>query len=389
LIDSQSDELVYQEEKEDEMADQTSVYQSRIERARELMRDEAIDMLFIGPSADFRYFTGHPTRPSERLTALLIPHDGAPTIIVPRLEHALVADLGDHFEFEVWEETESPIDRIVNRVQKTGGEAIAINDQIWAGFVIDLQHALPNRSYHRGANILKQLRSVKDQFELDLLREASRRTDIAWEDFVKNVKVIGRTEEEVADDLKGALADNGMPDVAFCIVASGPNGSSPHHHTADRRIEAGDPIVMDFGGIYEGYYSDVTRTPVAGHLPDDDFTTAYNVVLEAQQAAFETIAPGVACQDVDRAARKVITDHGYGEYFIHRVGHGIGMTGHEDPYLVEGNEEPLQTGMVVSDEPGIYIPGKWGIRVEDSVAVTESGSERYNHVSRDITILEY
>jgi Xaa-Pro aminopeptidase len=370
------------------MADRSSVYQSRISRARDLMRDEGLDMLFIGPSSDFQYFTGHPTRTSERLTALLIPYEGKPTIVVPRLEFPLVEYLGDAYDYEVWEETESPIERVVGRVRSTGGEAIAINDQIWGGFLVQLQHELPNRSYHRGASVLKQLRSVKDPFELDLLKEASRRTDEAWETFVKNVKVIGRTEEEVCEDLKGALADHGMPNVAFCIVASGPNGASPHHHTADRRIEAGDPIVMDFGGIHEGYFSDVTRTPVAGYVPEDDFTTAYNIVLEAQQAAFERVAPGVECQEIDRTARKVITDKGYGEYFIHRLGHGIGMTGHEDPYLVEGNDELLQEGMVVSDEPGIYIPGKWGIRIEDTVAVTASGGERYNHVSRDITILE-
>ncbi len=370
------------------MTDRTDVYQSRISRARDLMKDEGLDMLFIGPSSDFTYFTGHPVKTSERLTALLIPFDGKPTIVVPRLEAPLVEHLGDDYEYEVWDETENPIDRVAERVRRTGGEDVAINDQIWGGFLVQLQHQLPNRSYHRGANVLKQLRSVKDQFELDLLKEASRRTDEAWKTFVKNVKVIGRTEEEVADDLKGTLADHGMPNIAFCIVASGPNGASPHHHTGDRRIQAGDPIVMDFGGIHEGYYSDVTRTPVAGHVPEDDFKTAYNIVLEAQQAAFEKIAPGVECQEIDRAARKVISDHGYGDYFIHRVGHGIGMTGHEDPYLVEGNDEKLQPGMVVSDEPGIYIPGKWGIRIEDSVAVTESGSERYNHVSRDITILE-
>ncbi len=369
------------------MAISKDVFQKRIARARELMRDEGLDMLFIGPSSDFTYFTGHPTRTSERLTALLIPHEGEPTVVVPRLEAPLVAELENDFAFEVWEETENPIDRVAERIRVTGGEAIAINDQIWGGFLVQLQHKLPNRSYHRGVSVLKQLRSVKDPFELDLLKEASRRTDDAWADFSNRVKVIGRTEAEVAEDLKGALADHGMPDVAFCIVASGPNGSSPHHHTAERRIEAGDPIVMDFGGIHEGYFSDVTRTPVAGHVPDDDFTTAYEIVLEAQQAAFEAIAPGVACQDVDRAARKVITDRGYGDYFIHRVGHGIGMTGHEDPYLVEGNTEPLQAGMVVSDEPGIYIPGKWGIRIEDSVGVTETGGERFNHVSRDITIL--
>lgn len=364
-----------------------SVFHRRIDRARELMRDEGIDMLFIGPSSDFRYFTGHPAHVSERLTALLIPYDGQPSIVVPRLEAPLLADLEDDFSFEVWEETENPISRVAEQVRRLGGEAIGINDQIWGGFLIQLQEELPNRHYARGAGILKQLRSVKDQFELDLLREASRRTDRAWEYFSRNVSVIGRTEVQVADDLKGALADHGLPEVAFCIVASGPNGSSPHHHTSDRRIQAGDPIVMDFGGIHEGYYSDVTRTPVAGKAPDDDFERAYSVVLEAQQAAFETIRPGVECQEVDRAARRVIESHGYGEYFIHRVGHGIGMTGHEDPYLVEGNRETLQPGMVVSDEPGAYIPGKWGIRIEDTVAVTETGGERYNHVSREITVL--
>lgn len=369
------------------MSAERTVYQSRIERARDLMRDQGIDLLFIGPSADFSYFTGHPARTSERLTALMIPYDGKPAIVVPRLEAPLIADLEGDFEFDVWEETENPISFVSERIRRLGGESIAINDQIWAGFVLQLQHQLPNRNYARGADVLKRLRSVKDQFELDLLKEASRRTDEAWIDFTTNVKVIGRTEEEVADDLKGAMVDHGLPEIAFCIVASGPNGASPHHHTGDRRIQAGDPIVMDFGGIRDGYFSDVTRTPVAGQVPDDDFTTAYNVVLEAQQAAFEKIAPGIACQEIDRAARSVITEHGYGEYFIHRVGHGIGMTGHEDPYLVEGNQEPLQPGMVVSDEPGVYIPGKWGIRIEDSVGVTDNGGERYNHVSREITIL--
>ena len=227
---------------------------------------------------------------------------------------------------------------------------------------------------------------MKDSAELDLLREASRRTDAAWEEFCATERLTGRSEREVADRLTAIMAKHGMPEIAFMIVGSGPNGASPHHHTGDRVIEQGDPVVIDFGGIHEGYFSDITRTPVAGD-PHPDFVQIYNVVLEAQQAAFESIKPGVACQQVDRAARKVITDHGFGEYFIHRLGHGIGLTGHEDPYLVEGNSEPMQAGMVFSDEPGIYIPDRWGVRIEDSVAVTESGAERLNHVTRELTSL--
>lgn len=365
-----------------------NVYRQRIARARELMGEQGIDILFIGPSSDFRYFTGHPAHVSERLTALLIPIDGNPTVVVPRLEAPLLSDLESDFDFEVWEETESPISRVAERVRRLGAEAVGINDQIWGAFLLELQHELPNRHYTRGAGVLTELRAVKDQFELDLLKEASRRTDAAWTDFIRNVRVIGRTEEEVADDLKGAMAGQGLPEIAFCIVASGPNGASPHHRVSDRRIRAGDPIVMDFGGIHQGYYSDVTRTPVAGQVPDDDFSTAYHAVLEAQRAAYERIKPGVECQEVDRAARSVLQSREYGEYFIHRVGHGIGLTGHEDPYLVEGNQQPLRPGMVVSDEPGVYIPGKWGIRIEDTVAVTDSGRERYNHVSREITVLD-
>jgi Xaa-Pro aminopeptidase len=365
----------------------TDQHQGRLDRARQLMDESGVDFLFIGPSSDFRYFTGHPGRTSERLTALLIPLQGEPVIVVPRLEAPLVAHLSDRFSFEVWDETDDPIERVAGRVAQAGAESIGVNDEIWSGFLLQLQQQQPNRSYQRGADILSALRSVKDEDELALLREASRRTDQAWLQFCDTVQLSGRAENEVAADLMQTMADHGMPDIAFCIVAGGPNGASPHHHTGSRVIEPGDPVVIDFGGVYEGYYSDVTRTPVAGGEPPDGFAEAYAVVLEAQQTAFETIGPGVPAQEVDRAARKVITDHGYGEYFVHRLGHGIGMTGHEAPYLVEGNETLLQPGMVVSDEPGIYIPGRWGIRIEDTVVVTEDGRERYNHVPRDLTVL--
>ncbi len=358
----------------------------RVQRAQLLMEESGVDLLMIGPSSDFRYLTGHVPHLSERLTALILPWRGKGTIVVPRLEAPLIAHLRERFDFAVWDETDNPLERVATVARETHSESVGVNDQLWSGFLLRLQKALPNATYQSGNDVLSKLRAVKDETELDLLREASRRTDAAWEEFCATERLTGRTEREVANRLAAIMEKHGMPEIAFMIVGSGPNGSSPHHRTGDRVIQSGDPVVIDFGGIHEGYYSDITRTPVAGE-PHPDFVEIYNVVVEAQQAAFESIKPGVACQDVDRAARKVITDHGYGEYFIHRLGHGIGLTGHEDPYLVEGNTEPMQAGMVFSDEPGIYIPDKWGVRIEDSVVVTDDGAERLNHVTRKLTSL--
>ncbi len=368
------------------MAINAEVLEKRVQRAQQLMEETGVDLLMIGPSSDFRYLTGHVPHLSERLTALILPWRGKGTIVVPRLEAPLINDLTDRFDLSIWDETDNPLDRVAALARDSHSESVGINDQLWSGFLLRLQKQLPNATYERGNDVLSKLRAVKDDAELALLREASRRTDAAWEEFCATERLTGRTEREVADSLNAIMAKHGMPDIAFCIVGSGPNGASPHHHISDRVIEHGDPVVMDFGGILEGYYSDITRTPVAGEA-HPEFVEIYNVVLEAQQAAFDAIKPGVACQDVDRAARAVITAHGYGDYFIHRLGHGIGLTGHEDPYLVEGNTEPMQAGMVFSDEPGIYIPGRWGVRIEDSVAVTETGAERLNHVSRELTVL--
>ena len=368
------------------MTEDTDVLAKRVERAQQLMEETGYDLLVIGPSADFRYLTGHMPHLSERLTALILPWHGKGTIVVPRLEEPLIKDLTDRFDLTVWDETDDPLKRVAELAQSARSESIGINDQLWSGFLLRLQKALPNATYERGNDVLSKLRAVKDDAELEVLREASRRTDAAWEEFCATERLTGRTEREVAESLCAIMAKHGMPEIAFCIVGSGPNGASPHHHLSDRVIQSGDPVVMDFGGILDGYYSDITRTPVAGEA-HRDFVEIYNVVLQAQQAAFEAIKPDVACQDVDRAARTVITDHDYGEYFIHRLGHGIGLTAHEDPYLVEGNTEPMRAGMVFSDEPGIYIPDRWGVRIEDSVAVTGTGAERLNHVSRKLTSL--
>ncbi|HLI52613.1 MAG TPA: M24 family metallopeptidase, partial [Thermomicrobiaceae bacterium] len=268
-----------------------------------------------------------------------------------------------------------------------GARTIAVNDQLWSTFLLQLEEYLPDSRFVGAGPVLVQLRIVKDAAEIAILREASRRTDDAWEHFCSSARLTGKSEREVAEWLSALMLEHGMESIAFCIVASGPNASSPHHGTSERVIEAGDPVVIDFGGGYQGYYSDVTRTPIAGREPDPELARIYEVVKQAQQAAFEAVKPGVACQEIDRAARRVITEAGYGDYFIHRVGHGLGQTVHEDPYLVEGNTRPLETGNVFSDEPGIYVPGKWGVRIEDTLVVTESGAERLNRTSKELLVL--
>ena len=364
----------------------TAIFEQRLTRVQERMAAVGIDLLVIGPSADFRYLTGHAAHTSERLTALLIPQHGESRLVVPRLEAPLYAALDGRLAIDAWDETDDPIARIAATARVVGGATLAVNDDLWSGFLLRIQAALPGHVTRSASVVLAPLRAVKDAAELTLLREASRRTDAAWEEFCFTTRLPGMTERGVADRLRALMAAHGIPEVAFCIVGSGPNGASPHHLAGNRVIERGDPVVIDFGGVYEGYYSDITRTPVAGE-PEPAFVGAYETVLRAQQAAFEAIRPGTPCQEVDRAARRVITAAGFGDAFLHRVGHGLGLTEHESPYLVEGNTEPLRPGMVVSDEPGIYLAGRWGIRIEDSVAVTADGAERLNTVSRDLTVL--
>jgi Xaa-Pro aminopeptidase len=347
------------------------------------MHSTATDLVLLGPSPDFRYFTGRPGHLSERLTALAISQQGVPALVVPKLEVPLYAGLDGIFHVLSWADGEDPIAHLVTLAPATSSGTIAVNDQFWSGFLLQLQERLPGHTFRRTSPLLRSLRMAKDAEELALLREAARRTDAAWEAFCAYERLTGRTEREVADCLSQLLLAEGLHEVAFCIVASGPNGASPHHETGDRVIQPGDPVVIDVGGHYSGYYSDLTRTPVAGE-PPEGFADAYQAVLEAHQAAFAAIRPGVPCQEVDRAAREVLTERGYGPYFVHRLGHGVGLTVHEDPYLVVGNSEPLGPGMVVSDEPGVYLPGRWGVRIEDLVVVTEDGAERLNRVSHEL-----
>jgi D-alanyl-D-alanine dipeptidase len=253
---------------------------------------------------------------------------------------------------------------------------------MWALHLMGIQRALPECEFEPASRILAALRSVKDPDELELLSRAARGADEAFHRFLGG-RIEGQREEEVASMLGDLLREGGHDEITFTIVASGPNGASPHHEASSRTIRAGDPVVLDFGGRVGGYCSDISRTVCVDVVPDR-FTEVYEVVKEAQEAAFRSVRPGVPAEEVDRIARDVIERAGFGDRFVHRTGHGIGLDEHEAPYIVAGNEEPLRPGMCFSIEPGIYLEQEFGVRIEDIVTVTDDGAARLNRATRSL-----
>ena len=361
-----------------------STYHDRIERAQIALRAAEVDALLVGPSSDLVYLTGIRAHLSERLNLLVLPASGRPSFVVPRLEAPNVADKADLVDVKSWEETESPAEIVAELAGSA--KSIAVGDQLHAVFLLRLQEAIPQANWTQGGPILRDLRITKDAAEIAAMREVARRTDKVWAAFLEAGPIQGLTEAQAMERLSDGMKKEGIAPM-FGICASGPNSASPHYMTGERRIEAGDVVVFDFGGELDGYLSDLTRTVVIGE-PSEEYRKVYDIVLRANRAAFKAVRPGVPCEEIDRAARDLITAEGYGEYFIHRVGHGLGMDVHEDPYLVSGNTLPLAPGMVFSDEPGIYMPGKFGIRIEDTVVCTENGAELINATPRDLIVTD-
>ncbi|MEX1007003.1 MAG: Xaa-Pro peptidase family protein [Acidimicrobiia bacterium] len=359
-------------------------------RARERMRELGIDVLLLSTGADLPYLTGYEAMPLERLTMLVVPADGDAVLVVPRLEAPRVVERPDVFSIRAWEETEDPIAVVAGLAGLVGGaeraSSAAIGDQTWARFVIELQSALPRVRFRRALDVTAPLRIVKDAAEVDALRAAALAVDaiaVAMRDAVFS----GRREVEIHRELVERMLDAGHERTNFAIVATGPNAASPHHDPSDRVIERGDVVLCDFGGTMHGYCSDITRMFSVGE-PPAEVCDAYAVLVEAQERGVCAATVGTSCEAVDAAARDVITDAGYGDYFVHRTGHGIGAEAHEDPYVVSGNTTPLAPGHAFSVEPGIYVPGRFGLRLEDIVVATTAGPERLNHAPRDLTIVD-
>ncbi|HVM24748.1 MAG TPA: Xaa-Pro peptidase family protein [Candidatus Limnocylindrales bacterium] len=365
-----------------------AVHRDRLRRAAEEAADRGVDALLITPSPDYAYLLGYAAPALERLTCLVVPADGAVTLVLPRLEEPLarheLGELADAIEVVAWDETEDPI-RIVQRVVGSALR-VAVQDQMWARFALRLRAALDPAQLVEAGHTMSALRSVKTPEEIDRLRAAGQAADRAMRAITAEV-LSGRTEADVSRRIHALLLEAGHEAGTFAIVASGPNAASPHHGAGERRIQAGDAIVLDIGGVMAGYASDTSRTAFVGE-PPAEFAALYAVLREAQRAACDAVRPGVPAARIDAAAREIIDEAGYGDAFLHRTGHGIGMETHEEPYIVASNEQPLVAGNAFSVEPGIYIRDTWGARIEDIVACTPDGGERLNASSTELYLVD-
>ncbi len=341
------------------------------------MELHGVDVLLVSVGSDLPYLTGYEAMPLERLTMLVVPKDGDATLVIPRLEAPRVVEQPGVFRLLPWNETENPV-ALTAALVGAGAARIAIGDTMWARFLVDLLPLLPGAAYERAAGVMGELRMRKDAAEIEALRRAGAAVDrIAAELQSGRIPLVGRTEAEVSADLGARIIAEGHQVVNFAIVAAGENAASPHHHPGSRVIRDGELVLCDFGGTMDGYCSDITRCVFVGE-PTAEIAEAYAVLHEAQAVGVSAGTVGTPCEAVDRATRRVIAEAGYGEYFVHRTGHGIGMEAHEDPYIVEGNSLPLAAGHAFSVEPGIYVPGKWGMRLEDIVVTAEAGPDAMN-----------
>ena len=361
-------------------------YAARMARVVDQSGEAGLDAVVVAPGPDLVWLTGYrPTAITERLTLLVLAPGTTPALLVPVLERpdAEAAAGAAALEVRDWTDGSDPYRAAAGRLRADG--RFGISDATWSAHLLGLQQTLPRSRFVALGECLPMLRAVKGPDELERLAAAGAAADVTYREIVE-LPFEGRLETDVAGDLARLLRAHGHEQVDFTVVGSGPNGANPHHEAGDRRIQHGDAVVLDFGGLMHGYGSDTTRTVTVGE-PTPEVRQVHDIVRDAQQAAFEAVRPGIACQEVDRVARAVIAEAGYGEQFIHRVGHGIGVTTHEPPYMVEGEEQPLRPGMCFSIEPGIYLPGRFGVRIEDIVTVTDSGGRRLNNTDRHLHVV--
>jgi Xaa-Pro aminopeptidase len=373
------------------------VFRERTERVQAAMTDANADLVALFPSSNLQYLTGFEEEPAERHLFLFVGRDGDPVAVVPALYETQVRAESWLDDVRAYDDSEDPLRVVETALAALGidgdggsdggaddGPRVLVDDSMWATFTQDLREVLPGASWGLASDAIEGVRVRKDDAELDALRRAGAVAD-AVSEWVRGRgdDVVGLTEAELATDIERELRERGASDVAFpVIVGSGPNGAMPHHTYGGREIGRGDPVVLDFGGVVDDYPGDQTRTVVFAGEPPAEFERVHSVVREALEAGADAVEPGVDAQAVDAAARAVIEDAGYGDAFVHRTGHGVGLDVHEPPYIVEGNDRELEPGMVFSVEPGVYLEDRFGVRIEDLVVVTDDGCERLNDSSR-------
>lgn len=361
-----------------------SVYAARLDRASALAAGAGLDAIIVGPGPDLQYLVGVEGDTIERLTALVLGPGIAPTVVVPRMELAKVRSTavgGLGLAVSDWVDGDDAHTLVADVI--AGATRVGVSDALPALHVIPLADRLGLR-LELATPVLREGRMIKDSDEIAELRRAGSAIDAVHRRVPEWLRA-GRTEREVAADIAEAIVAEGHRTVEFVIVGSGPNGADPHHEVSDRMIEDGDVVVVDIGGaVPSGYNSDSTRTYVVG-TPDPKAAEGIAVLVRAQQAAVDAVRPGVTAEQVDAAARTVLADAGLDDAFLHRTGHGIGVSVHEEPYIAPGNDLVLREGMAFSIEPGIYFAGEWGSRIEDIVVVTADGCERLNTAPHGLT----
>ena len=362
-----------------------ALYASRISRMRQEMQRRSIDATLLSIGHDLPYLTGYYAMPLERLTMLVVTHESVSALVVPRLEAPRITPFDDVFRIVPWGETENPVSIVAKLLG--GAKTIAVGDQMWARFLVELMSFVTNAKFVRAVDVVGPMRMAKDADEIKALQAAGAAADrVAMQLQAGEIDLVGRTEAQVSADISARLIDQGHDVVNFAIVAAGENAASPHHHAGPRVIQKNEIVLCDFGGTMNGYCSDITRCVFVG-TPSRKITSAYSVLHAAQAAGVKAGVVGATCESVDAAARKIIDDAGFGDFFIHRTGHGIGMEAHEEPYMVSGNKLPIAAGHAFSVEPGIYLQGKWGMRLEDIVVATDDGPLSMNSVDHSLVIL--
>ena len=366
-----------------------SALQQRMSAVRRgLARVEAAAVVF-GLSTNMRYLTGFSDEPGERMLVLVVPRDGDPTLIVPELYANQVRACRPDCTLRVWADGDDPtlIVRDVARDLEAQTGRVLLDDTLWTAIALPVQQAFPGREVGLASEVMTELRMRKTPEEVECMQRAGEITDRALEDELSR-PIAGQTEIALARRLESAMLDGGASGVAFeTLVAAGPNSALPHYRAGNRRIEPGDVVIMDFGCRVGGYCSDITRTVVCGEVSPDE-SNAYDAVRKAHATAWDRAKRGVPAQEVDRAARSVLAEAGYGEAFCHRTGHGVGIDVHEPPYIVEGNSTNLEPGMAFSIEPGAYFSGSFGVRLEDVVIVTEGGAKSMTEAPRELRAVE-
>ena len=362
-------------------------YQDRIRSLQEQMKLKEVDLVSIAPTANMRYLTGFAPHLDERFCSLLISQESY-RFVVPELNADQVEA---HTGMDVirWSDTQGPeyaLETALRGLGSSTGIVLAADDSMRADYLLRVQDALlPSKSIPAGV-LISSLRVIKSPEEIQTLSQAAALADRAMAVGIEACQP-GASERQAAYKIAAYFMENGAQNVDFTIVASGPNGAFPHHEVSDRVMQTGDTVILDIGATFKDYKSDITRVVHLGE-PPQEVLDVYSAVLKANQAGIAAALAGGKARQVDHAARASLGNDGLGEYFVHRTGHGLGMEGHEPPWITSTSETILESGMVFSVEPGVYLPGKFGVRIEDIVTVTDDGCRVLTGFNHELVINE-